>query len=101
MTNLPIDLDRHRTPNGRLESRIRRMAANSGLLAHLDHNGVEIDVMLLADSLRRWIEAMEQVRVLLRQHQNAPEVREAMIKTIIEEALKDLDLLKEREGTTL
>ncbi|NDV51337.1 MULTISPECIES: hypothetical protein [Roseobacteraceae] len=101
MTNLPIDLDRHRTPSGRLESRIRRMAANSGLLAHLDHSGVEIDVMLLADSLRRWIEAMEQVRILLRQHQNEPEIREAMIQTIIEEALKDLDLLKEGEGPTL
>ncbi|AWI86852.1 hypothetical protein CEW88_24115 (plasmid) [Alloyangia pacifica] len=77
------------------------MAANSGLLAHLDHSGVEIDVMLLADSLRRWIEAMEQVRILLRQHQNEPEIREAMIQTIIEEALKDLDLLKEGEGPTL
>ena len=43
---------------------------------------------------------MEQVRVLLQRHESEPEVREVMIKTIIEEALKDLDLLKEREGPT-
>ena len=99
MTDTTIDLDGRRTAAGKLESLIRRRAANSrsAPAAAFGKADVDLDAAMRAGPARTWIEAADQVRFLLDRFSATPEARDARIQKLIGRAMSDLARLKKRE----
>lgn len=99
MTDPPIDLDGRRTVVARLETGIRRRAANSGSSpdAGCARPDADLDAALLAGPARTWIEAADRVRFLLDRFSATPEARDARIQKLIGRATGDLAFFTKRE----
>lgn len=99
MNDDPIDLDGRRTGEGKLESELRRRAANTGSLpvAAPIAASDEVDAALLVKPARTWVEAMQKTSFLLVRYAATSEARDLRIQELITRALKDLDRLKRRK----
>ena len=99
MTDHPINLDDRRSVASRLESGIRRRAANSGSSPDVGCGKVdaELDAAMLAGPACTWIEAADKTRFLLERFSATPEARNARVQKLIGRVMCDLARLKKRE----
>lgn len=101
VTDRPIDLDGHRTVEGKIRSELRRKAVNRDTApdARPITAGNDIDAALLVQPARTWIEAMEKAAFLLRRYEATREADDPRIQKLIKRAQSDLARLRKREET--
>jgi hypothetical protein len=99
MTGSAIDLDGRRTTKDKVESLMRRRAANarSAPDAGFGKADVALDAAMMVEPARSWIQAMDKARFLLDQYSAIPEARDARIQKLIGRALGDMARLKKQE----
>lgn len=101
MTDRPIDLDGHRTVEGKISSELRRQAVNNDTAPdpHMIVADIEIDAALAVQPARTWIEVMEKASFLLTRYAATREAEDPRIQKLIKRAESDLARLRKREET--
>lgn len=101
MTDRPIDLDGHRTADGKIISELRRKAVNRDTApdARPIMTDIDIDAALLVQPARTWIEAMEKAAFLLGRYAATKDADDPRIQKLIKRAESDLARLRKREET--
>jgi hypothetical protein len=101
VTDRPIDLDGHRTFEGKQESELRRKAVNRDTAPGARPNmaDIDFDAALSVEPARTWVEAMEKAAFLLRRYAATREADDPRIQKLIKRAESDLARLRKREET--
>lgn len=99
MTDQPVDLDGHRTAEGKISSELRRKAVNRDAApdARPIIADIELDAALAEQPAGRWIEAMEKAAFLLRRYAATREADDPRIQELIKRAENDLARLRKSE----
>ena len=100
MTDRPIDLDGHRSPDGKIGSELRRRAVNRDLALVDKTQTADIYAQMThsAQSVRAEIEAMERAVFFLRRYAASSE-EDNSIQKMIMRAQSELARLRKREET--
>lgn len=100
MSDDPIPLDGHRTPEGKMATELRRHSLKD-VEAGRDafrRRREELETQLLAEPARTWPEAAAKAQYLIRCYAESAEAQDERRRKLIERALGDLARLTEREG---
>lgn len=99
MNDRPVDLDKHRSSAGLIETEIRRHSLkdlNADLEA-LHRRTEELEAQLLAEPAETWSEAAIKAEYLIRLYAKTPEGQDKRRQRLIRRALGDLARLIEKD----
>lgn len=96
MTDRPIDLDGHQTADGKIRNELRRKPVDRDTApdAYSITAGIDLDVALLVQPARTWIEAMEKAAFLPGRYAATKDADDPRIQKLIKCAAIDVAHLR-------